>query len=98
MSDPKQPEWRDKLRLFRERMGGLTDARKNYMKVDRDTRKALADALKTGPKTVPDLSRQLSLPSEKTMWYVMAMKRYGEVVEAGRAGDYYRYALKEVER
>jgi hypothetical protein len=28
----------------------------------------------------------------------MALKRYGEVVEAGRAGDYFRYALKESER
>ena len=98
MSDTKRPEWRDALRMFRERMGGLTDAKKAYLKSDRDTRKALREALKSGPKTVPELSRQLDLPSEKAMWYVMALKRYGEVVEAGRAGDYLRYALKEAER
>ena len=98
MSDTKRPEWRDALRIFRERMGGLTDAKKAYLKADRDTRKALREALKAGPKTIPDLSRQLDLPSEKAMWYVMALKRYGEVVEAGRAGDYQRYALKESER
>jgi hypothetical protein len=28
------------------------------------------------------------------LWHLMAMRRYGEVVEAGEAGDYVRYALK----
>jgi len=95
MSDQKRPELREALRVFRERMGGLTEAKKAYRKADRDTRKTLRDALKSGPKTVPELTRQLDLPSENVMWYVMALKRYGEIVEVGRAGDYLRYALKE---
>ena len=98
MSDTSRSEWRDALRLFRERMGGLTEAKKAYLKSDRDTRKAVREALKSGPKTVPELARQLDLPSENVTWYVMALRRYGEVVEAGRAGDYLRYALKESER
>ena len=95
MNESKKPEWRDALRIFRERMGGLTDGRKSYLKADRDTRKALREALKSGPKTVPELTHQLNLPSQNVMWYVMALKRYGEVVEAGQAGEYLRYALKE---
>jgi len=95
MNESKQPDWREALRLFRERMGGLTDAKKSYLKVDRDTRKAVREALKTGPKTVPELTTHLNLPGQNVMWYVMALKRYGEVVEAGQAGDYLRYALKE---
>lgn len=98
MNDSKRLGTREGLRIFRERMGGLTDAKKAYLKADRDTRKALREALKAGPRTVPELDRQLALPSENVMWYVMALKRYGEVVEAGRAGDYPRYALKESER
>ena len=98
MSNATRPEFRQALRMFRERMGGLTDAKKAYLKADRDTRKALREALKSGPKTVPELARQLDLPSEQVMWYVMALKRYGEVVEVGRTRDYLRYALKEPER
>ena len=79
-------------------MGGLTDANKSYLKADREARKALREALRLGPKTIPELTQQLNLPGEKVTWYVMALRRYGEIVEAGRAGDYFRYALKESER
>ena len=98
MTGTPRMEWREALRLFRERMGGLTDTKKAYLKADRDARKGLREALKFGPKTIPELRQQLGLPGEKVVWLVMALKRYGEVVEAGRAGDYFRYALKESER
>ena len=98
MNETKRLQWREALRVFRERMGGLTDAKKGYLKADRDTRKAVREALRFGPKTIPELTQQLNFPGEKVTWYVMALKRYGEIVEAGQAGDYFRYALKESER
>ncbi len=98
MNETKRLQWREGLRVFRERMGGLTDAKKAYLKADRDARKALREALRFGPKTIPELTQQLNLPGEKVTWYVMALKRYGEIVEAGQAGDYFRYTLKESER
>ncbi len=94
MSESKR-DWRADLKTFRERMGGLTEAKKAYFKADRDTRKALTEALKSGPKTIPELTRHLKLPGPEVVWYVMALKRYGDVVEAGQAGDYLTYALKE---
>ncbi|HSB78047.1 MAG TPA: hypothetical protein VLM91_04620 [Candidatus Methylomirabilis sp.] len=98
MNGTKRLEWREALKVFRERMGGLTDAKKAYFKADRDTRKALREALRFGPKTIPELTQQLNIAGEKVTWYVMALKRYGEIVEAGQAGEYFRYALKESER
>ena len=98
MNETKRLPWREGLRVFRERMGGLTDAKKSYLKSDREARKAMREALRFGPKTIPELTQQLNLSGEKVMWYVMALKRYGEIVEAGQAGEYFRYALKESER
>lgn len=98
MNGTKRLEWREALRVFRERMGGLTEAKKSYLKSDRETRKAVREALRFGSKTIPELTQQLNLPGENVTWYVMALKRYGEIVEAGRVGDYFRYALKESER
>ena len=98
MNGTKRLPWKEGLRLFRERMGGLTDAKKAYLKSDREARKALREALRFGPKTIPELTQQLNLPGEKVTWCVMALRRYGEIVEAGRAGDYFRYGLKESER
>ena len=95
MNGTKRMEWREALRVFRERMGGLTDAKKAYLKSDREARKAVREALRFGPKTIPELTHQLNLPGEKVTWYVMALKRYGEIVETGRVDEYFRYALKE---
>jgi hypothetical protein len=87
--------WREDLKLFRERMGGVTEDRKAWNKEQREAEKVIREALKAGPLTVPEISDATALPSRKVVWFVMAMKRYGKVSEAGQAGDYYRYALKE---
>lgn len=88
--------WREDLKIFRERMGGLTESKKAKTKEQRDVTKAIQEALKGGPRTVPEIAAQTGLPSHKVLWYVMALKKYGKIAEAGQAGDYYRYAWKEV--
>ncbi|MFB3818384.1 MAG: hypothetical protein ACE147_12020 [Candidatus Methylomirabilales bacterium] len=98
MEPKKPPEWREALKGFRERMGGLTEARKAYAKADRETRKAVREALRAGAKTVPAIAAETGVPSQDVLWHLMALRRYGELAEAGRAGDYFLYALKERER
>jgi len=88
--------WREDVKVFRDRMGGLTEEKKAMAKDQRDTIKAIQGVLKGGPRTVPEISVEAKIPSPKVLWYVMAMKRYGKVAEAGQAGDYFRYELKEV--
>ncbi len=94
MSEVKR-NWREDLRVFRERMGGLTEEKKAYGKEQREALKAIHEALKTGPRTVPEIAGETKLPGHKVMFYLMAMKRYGELAEVGQAGDYMQYALKE---
>jgi predicted Rossmann fold nucleotide-binding protein DprA/Smf involved in DNA uptake len=86
--------WREDLKVLRERLGGVTEERKSWQKEQRDYAKAITAALHDGPRTIPEISRAAGLPSEKIMWHVMAMKKYGKIAEAGRAGDYFRYELK----
>jgi hypothetical protein len=94
MADAKR-NWREDLKVFRERLGGLSEEKKARTKDNRQTVKAIQEALKGGPRTVPEISAATKIPSHKVLWYVMAMKKYGKVAEAGPAGDYYRYELKE---
>jgi hypothetical protein len=89
--------WREDLKVFRERMGGLTEENRAAGKDQRETLKAITEALRAGPRTVPEIAGVTRLPAQKVMWYVMAMKRYGSLAEVGRAGDYLRYGLKEAE-
>ena len=87
--------WREDLKVFRERMGGLTEAKKAMAKEQRDTIRAIQEALRGGPLTVPEISSKTSLPGPKVLWYIVALKRYGKVGEAGPSGDYFRYEWKE---
>jgi len=50
-------------------------------------------ALKKGPKTVPELSREVGLPTDKVMWYLMTFRKYGDVEEDELAEDYWRYKI-----
>jgi hypothetical protein len=81
--------------VLRERLGGVSEQKKARTKDQRETMKAIQTALKAGPRTVPEISAETKIPSQKVLWYLMAMRKYGQVAEAGQAGDYYRYELKE---
>ena len=53
------------------------------------------NALKVRPKTIPEIAEELSCLSPEVMRWIMAMWRYGKVVEIpkGREDDYYYYEL-----
>ena len=89
--------WRDDIKVFRERKGGLTEAKKTRAKEQHSIEKRIRDALKHGARTIPELAEAVSMPSEQVLWYVMAMKRYGKVAESGQAGHYFRYSLRETQ-
>jgi len=94
MADTKR-NWREDLKVLRERLGGVSEEKKARTKDTRETVKAIQGALKAGPRTVPEISAETKIPSHKVLWFLMAMKKYGKVAEAGLAGDYHRYQLKE---
>jgi biotin operon repressor len=91
----KAPKEKTPLTLLRERKGGMSDELKEYFKVQQQTRKGLRKALRDGPKSVPELAALLSLEKSAALWHVMAMRRYGEVIEAAERNGYPLYALKE---
>jgi biotin operon repressor len=87
--------WKEDVKIFRERMGGMTEERKAWQKIQRDAEKAIHTALKDGPHTIPEIAAATGLASRDAVWHVMALKRYGKIAEADRQGDYYRYAWRE---
>ncbi len=53
--------------------------------------------LKNGPKTIPEIAQELSYPSQEITKWVMALRRYGKIMDIpkSRADDYYQYKLVE---
>ncbi len=50
--------------------------------------------------TAPDIAEGIGLPVSRVMYLLATLKQYGQVVEGGKAGGYFRYRLvdKEGER
>jgi hypothetical protein len=60
-------------------------------------RDRIAALLQEGTKTVPEIAEALGAPTHETMFWVMAMRRYGMVEEIGRpdVDGLFKYEYKE---
>jgi hypothetical protein len=85
---PKRP-----IEVLRERRGGMSNELKAYVSNQQKVYKALRAALKTGPRTVPELAAECGIASPEVMWHLMAMRRYGEVLDGAEENGYLRYTL-----
>lgn len=79
-------------RLREDRKAAVERARKASREQAGDIKKIKA-ALKGGGSTVPDLAGVLGMPESRVLWYVAALRKYGDVVEGEKKGDYYAYQL-----
>lgn len=93
MSDEPTREQRP-IEVLRARHGGMSKALKEYFNERQRVKKAIRAALSEGPRTVPEVARACAIPPPAAMWHVMAMRRYGEIIDAGERGDYVLYALR----
>lgn len=51
----------------------------------------LLRALGDAGKTVPRVAEVTGMPSARVLWYLSALKKYGQVVEGEKDGAYFRY-------
>ena len=86
---------RSALAALRESRGGVSAEMKAWLKDQQDVRKKLRASLAAGARTVPDLATESGLEASRVLWHLMAMRRYGEVTEAGERDRYVLYALKK---
>jgi predicted transcriptional regulator len=51
--------------------------------------------LKEGPKTVPEIAKNLDYPASEVMYWVMSARKYGYLEEINEVTDegYYKYQL-----
>lgn len=77
-------------------MSGIKRQPRDLAEIMRDEmvmRDRILDLLDASPRTVPELAGALGYPPEEVMYWVMAMRRYGHIVETGKPdGDgYFKY-------
>jgi predicted transcriptional regulator len=67
----------------------------NIFKEQKKIRKAIKGHLENQPATVPEISKATGIPSDRVLWYLATLKKYGEIVEGKKDGGYFRYKLAE---
>jgi hypothetical protein len=95
ISAKDEPRKKRAIDLLREKQGGVSDALREYVKTQNRIKKLLHEALKSGPLTVPQIADRCQLDPSVVLWHLMAMRRYGEVLEGREQDGYLLYLLKE---
>jgi predicted transcriptional regulator len=83
------------LKLLREEHKDTVERTQALLKEQQATRKQIKNAMKPGPKTIPEIATETALPADKVLWYITAMKKYGLVNEVGMSGEYFQYELSQ---
>jgi hypothetical protein len=83
------------LSALRQSRGGVSAEMRAWLKDQQEVRKKLRASLAAGARTVPELASESGLAPGRVLWHLMAMRRYGEVAEAGERDRYVLYALKK---
>ena len=95
-AEKEKPKKRSTLKEFREKTGIKTseELRERHKK-QRGIVKAIKDALKSGPKTIPQIAAETNLDSKVVTWYLFTLWKYGEVREVEEVEGYFTYELAE---
>ena len=91
--EPSAKEDKEKLKALREERKDLLDRNKERLKKQNQDVNLIKQALKDGPLTVPEIAGATKLASDRVLWYVSALKKYGEIAEGELTGAYFKYIL-----
>lgn len=84
---------KEKLKALREERKELLERNKERLKKQNQEINLIKKELKNGPGSVPKLAEATGLTGDKVLWYVMAMKKYGEIQEGELSEGYFNYIL-----
>ncbi len=95
MRQPEQdnPAKKAAMKTLREERKTLIKAASTKMKRQKKAIQAILDQLKDGAQTVPTIAAATGASTAETLWYMAALKKYGEIKEAEKDGGYFKYQL-----
>ena len=83
------------IQILRERRGGVPKALVAKSRAQKERFRRMKAALSAGPRTVPEVAAETGLDTGEVLWHLMALKKFGEVVEGEERDGYFEYALRE---
>jgi len=92
MSEEKTAN-KESLKKLREERKGFIVKAKTRIKETAGLIRQIKGELKDGGKTVPELAEKTGISTSNVLWYVSTMRKYGEIAEGPKEGDYFKYEL-----
>jgi predicted transcriptional regulator len=83
------------IQILRERYGGVSEKLKMKTRSQQKIFKNINESIKNVYRTVPEISKLTGIPSHEVLWHLMAMKKYGMIIEGDERDGYYEYTLKD---
>jgi predicted transcriptional regulator len=92
MSEQNNPD-KEALKKLRQARQICVDKARELIKDQNRVIKSIKALITTEGKTVPEIARAAQVSTSQALWYIMALKKYGLVVEGAKDGSYFRYQL-----
>lgn len=87
----------EQLKKLNEAKGPIREELRRYVAAQTKAQKAILKAMKEGPKSVPELAAECDLATDKVLWHVTALRKYGKVREIPGRVTYPKYTLMNAE-
>jgi len=84
---------REAMKRLRAQRKDKISAASARMKEQKRAIEAITRVLKEGAKTVPQVSEETGISTSEVLWYIAALRKYGQVAEGEKDGSYFLYEL-----
>jgi predicted Rossmann fold nucleotide-binding protein DprA/Smf involved in DNA uptake len=92
-NDEQKKAKKDAMKRLRQKRKQKIKEIAATMKAQKKAVKAIKEQMKNDVGTVPSIARETGISPDQVLWYIAALKKYGEVSEAEKDGGYFRYVL-----
>lgn len=92
-NDAQKKAKKDAMKRLRQERKQKIKAVAATIKAQKEDVKAIKEQMKNDVGTVPSIAEETGISPEKVLWYIAALKKYGEISEAEKDGGYFRYVL-----
>ena len=88
-----QPIDKETLQALREERKWYIERARKSIKTNNKILKAIREEIAQEPRTVPQIAQALAMDTADVLLFVSALKKYGELIEGPKDGDYFKYGL-----
>jgi len=84
---------KDALKHLREERRVWVENARQSIKVQNQIIRQIKAQITDAAKTVPEIAQAAGMPASQVLLYIAGLKKYGQVAEAEKDGDYFKYRL-----